>query len=79
MCLMHLARKGQNDDFFAIGVLFLLAFAFTLVQYVEVFLLKRKEEQNTKKPKEEPIFNVMSGLELICPADMLTHFEMHKR
>ena len=46
--------------FLAIGVLFLIAIVFTLIQYLVIILLKRKEErgkrkeeENTEKPKEE--------------------------
>jgi len=38
--------------FSAIGALLLIAVVFTLFQYLVIFLLKRKEEENTEKPKE---------------------------
>ena len=39
--------------FLSIGVLLLTAVVFTLIQYLIINLLKRKEEENKKKPKED--------------------------
>ena len=37
----------------SIGVLFLIAVVFTLIQYLIINLLKRKEEENPEKLEEE--------------------------